>query len=863
MHVASLAADEGFIELNPSFHFHNAAVLHGKADALKHEPGCLLRDSNGTVKLVGTDAILGICNQPESTNPFIKRNGAVFQNGAYTDRKLLFGRAVFACPELASGYFLVPSGTLPSGWRSVDTNKAAEIWGSGNTPKNDTNHCPMGPGGCSGMPVATVNLQEGAAMVNDTPLGYQPPVGDGIYFTIRIDEGDISQPTSFNFSNLGNLVAFNWTGYIEFNPSTPTGDVALHERGAGIEPYEQYNTTTHAYQPGQYTGALLTQLTPTTFVRLFQDGSQEYYQQDDGVATNSGATLKRAFISQIVDPKGNTTTLTYDSFHRIAGIRDAIGQISTFTYGNSSDPYKITQLTDPFGRTALFTYTINGLLASATDAVGLTTTFAYNGSVLNSMTTPYGTTTIGQGALTSDGTFNNVWVQITDPLGGKERAEAWPAGLAGAPQYDPLGYPSGMAINDGGNGQYLQYRTTYYWGKHAMMVAPGDYNAAYAYQYNHHNDYNGINYTSKGNSLESEKPPYASRIWYNYPGALNSIVEGTSPNPSAIGRIVQDASGNNVSQVTLKSYNSQGNVTQITDPAGRITSYIYDTNGIDLLQITQGGQTIASYTYNSQHVPLTVTDGAGQTTTYTYNAAGQIVTSINAKGETTTYTYNNNYLASVIRPLGATTSYTYDAVGRVKTVTDPIGYTVTFAYDNLNRLVSTTYPDGTSKNITYNRLDVSSITDRGGHAAHQWWDANRHLIFSQDPLGRATQYNWCKCGTLEGMTDANGNQTTFSYDPAVRLTAKTYADGKGESYTYDLSGRLSTTTDALGQVNTITYNKDDSEASVRYANAINPTPSVSYSWDATYRRITSISDGSGSTAFTYAPFGSLGGGQTL
>ena len=68
-------------------------------------------------------------------------------------------------------------------------------------------------------------------------------------------------------------------------------------------------------------------------------------------------------------------------------------------------------------------------------------------------------------------------------------------------------------------------------------------------------------------------------------------------------------------------------MTKVTDPLGRVTSYAYDTNGIDLLRVYQrnpAGQStdpdgqaadiIASYTYNSQHEPLTSTDAAGQTT---------------------------------------------------------------------------------------------------------------------------------------------------------------------------------------------------------------------------------------------------------
>src|SRR5207244_2410693 len=98
----------------------------------------------------------------------------------------------------------------------------------------------------------------------------------------------------------------------------------------------------------------------------------------------------------------------------------------------------------------------------------------------------------------------------------------------------------------------------------------------------------------------------------------------------------------------------------------------------DPLEVRQvDGQTtdlLASYTYNSQHQPLTVTDAAAQTTTYTYNSQGQILTVTSppragiSENRTTTYAYDTNgYLQTATGPAtGATRSYTYDGYGRVR-----------------------------------------------------------------------------------------------------------------------------------------------------------------------------------------------------
>ena len=106
-------------------------------------------------------------------------------------------------------------------------------------------------------------------------------------------------------------------------------------------------------------------------------------------------------------------------------------------------------------------------------------------------------------------------------------------------------------------------------------------------------------------------------------------------------------------------FNSFGKLTNSIDPIGRTFSYLYGTNGIDLLEVrqTRGGnnELLSRTTYNAQHLPLTTVDAAGQTNTFTYNSRGQLLTETNPKGETTTYTYDTNgYLIAVDGPLPGT-----------------------------------------------------------------------------------------------------------------------------------------------------------------------------------------------------------------
>ena len=78
------------------------------------------------------------------------------------------------------------------------------------------------------------------------------------------------------------------------------------------------------------------------------------------------------------------------------------------------------------------------------------------------------------------------------------------------------------------------------------------------------------------------------------------------------------------------------------------------------------------------------------------------------------------------------------------------------------------------------------------------------LVCEQDPLGRATQYCWCSCGSLKSITDPAGNVTSWNHDLQGRVIEKIYPDQSTVSYVYqpDLS-LLQSTTDALGQTKTL------------------------------------------------------------
>ena len=115
-------------------------------------------------------------------------------------------------------------------------------------------------------------------------------------------------------------------------------------------------------------------------------------------------------------------TFTYDSSNRVGSATDAIGQVTTVSYENTNAPLRITKVTDPFGRYATFSYNGSGQLTNIVDVLGLSSSFSYGtGDFISALTTPYGTSSFAMG---EDGQTR--WLEMTDPLGARERVEYRP-----------------------------------------------------------------------------------------------------------------------------------------------------------------------------------------------------------------------------------------------------------------------------------------------------------------------------------------------------------------------------------------------------------------------------------------------------
>ncbi len=362
------------------------------------------------------------------------------------------------------------------------------------------------------------------------------------------------------------------------------------------------------------------------------------------------------------------------------------------------------------------------------------------------------------------------------------------------------------------------------------------------------------------------------------------------------------------------AYDSNGNLSSVTDRAGQARAFTYNSRGLETRRTTPDGvvvntqwdlilafpvkvtepERITEYGYDTQRRLQTLTvsersSGKARTWTLSYHpdalgVPGQLAsidgprTDVN---DLTMFGYDSaGNLTSITNALGHVTQlFGYDAHGRPGQVIDANGVTRTLTYDLLGRLTSATGPEGTT---TY-ALDAAGLLTgvqlpNGVALTYEYDDAQRlvAVVDAQgnrreltlndlggaveekllDPAGLPKwleQRTFNELGWLTAVTDAQSNTSTFGYDVVANLVSEKDPLNQENVYGYDGFHRRTLVQDPLGNAAQITYEDTGDIYRVR-----DPRGRSTYYTYNGFGEVTLVrSPDTGATAFTYDEAGNV------
>ena len=203
-----------------------------------------------------------------------------------------------------------------------------------------------------------------------------------------------------------------------------------------------------------------------------------------------------------------------------------------------------------------------------------------------------------------------------------------------------------------------------------------------------------------------------------------------------------------------------GNLTQVTDAAGNVTTSGYDTRG---RKTSSSDPDMGSWTYSYTVLDQlkSQTDAAAQTTTVTYDLLGRVTQRVEPD-LTSNWTYDTA-MYGVGKPATAATNtgysraHTYDNLGRswqTSLTIDGNVYTSTTGYDGASRVSSITYPSGFAVDYVYNTYGYQTLlTDSSSGLAY--WTANardaRNSVDVVWPKNSHCKTSWAVYATQRGL----------------------------------------------------------------------------------------------------------------
>ncbi len=566
------------------------------------------------------------------------------------------------------------------------------------------------------------------------------------------DTKDSGAEYVFNTSN-GNLAQQIEWGEVSGNTDGTFSDTGSDKR---ITQYG-YATNTTDYIVGL----------PSSEVILDQSGnkvreSRYYYDSSSlGTVTKGNRTKEEGWITGSTYSSG---TKAYNSYGLVTSETDPRGKTTTYTY-DTYNLYPATS-TNPLSQSIKYTYDYSsGKVATNTDPDGEVSVVVYDGldrPRLERGSDPQTGALVTKNEYVYTDTSGSVSVKKIAYLNGATTSTAY--------------------VYQDGFGRTIQERKEV---EDSNTYAVKDY----VYGQDGLLTKESLSYTSTGASSTASTSVTNLYTLYAYDalGRVKSATtsvgttrtsrdQWTETVTDALGKVkdyVYDAYGR-LSQV--KEYNStstytttytwdhNNNLTKITDALGNVRNITYDGLGrrITLEDLHNPSDTSFgswSFTYDLAGNLATTTNPKGQIIGYSYDSLNRPLTEnyTGQAGTEVTYSYDSctegvGRLCTAVNS-GATTTYTYTNTGAPKTEVKTIGgtaYTTAFEYDYQGNQTLVTYPDSSVVRYTYNKgnqLERVEQKESGG--------SYRDII---------TDFDYGPHGMVTYQLHGNGASTTKTYD---------------------------------------------------------------------------------------------------